>query len=79
VERQVAIIYAGTNGYLDKVPVGDVRAFEADLYTFIETRHPQVFRDVATKKQLDDPLKAALDAAVKEFTGDFASRKATAA
>jgi len=79
VERQVAIIYAGTNGYLDNVPVSDVRAFETELYRFIETRHPQVFRDIATKKQLDDPLKASLDAAVKEFVGEFASRKAAAA
>ena len=58
VERQVAIIYAGTNGYLDNVAVADVRAFETELYKFIETRHPQVFRGIAEKKQLDDQLKA---------------------
>ncbi len=79
VERQVAIIFAGTNGYLDSIAVSDVRAFETDLYTFIETRHPNVLRGIAEKKQLDDQLKAALDAAVKEFVGEFASRKATAA
>jgi F-type H+-transporting ATPase subunit alpha len=79
VERQVAIIFAGTNGYLDAIPVSEVRAFETDLHKFIETRHPQVFRGIAEKKQLDDQLKAALVAAVKEFAGDFASRKATAA
>src|SRR5262249_48526706 len=79
VERQVAIIYAGTNGYLDKIPVADVQSFEAELYKFVETRHPQLLRGIAEKKQLDDQLKAALDAAVKEFTGEFASRKATAA
>ena len=79
VERQVAIIYAGTNGYLDKVAVSDVRAFETELYKFIETRHPQVFRGIVEKKQLDDQLKGSLDAAVKEFAGDFSSRKASAA
>jgi len=79
VERQVAIIFAGTTGSLDSVAVPDVRAFETELYTFIETRHPNVFRGIADKKQLDDELKAALDAAVKEFAGEFASRKATAA
>src|SRR5436309_1929103 len=79
VERQVAIIYAGTNGYLDKVAVADVRAFEIELYKFMETRHPQVIRGIVEKKQLDDQLKGALDAAVKEFAGDFATRKATAA
>jgi F-type H+-transporting ATPase subunit alpha len=79
VERQVAIIYAGTNGYLDNTPVGQVRAFEAELYKFLDTRYAQVLRGIAEKKQLDDQLKSALDGAVKEFASDFASRKATAA
>src|SRR5438132_4608041 len=79
VERQVALIYAGTNGYLDPIPVSEVRNFETELYLFIETRSPQVFKDIRDKKQLDDPLKAALKAAVEEFTKDFAARKAAAA
>jgi F-type H+-transporting ATPase subunit alpha len=79
VERQVAIIYAGTKGYLDNVALGDVRAFETELYRFIESRHPTVFRGIAEKKQLDDQLKASLDAAVKEFATDFAARKSAAA
>jgi F-type H+/Na+-transporting ATPase subunit alpha len=79
VERQVAIIFAGTNGYLDAVPVADVHAFEADLYRFIDARSPQLFRAIAERKQLDDETKAALNSAVKEFAGDFAARKASAA
>jgi F-type H+/Na+-transporting ATPase subunit alpha len=79
VERQVALIYAGTNGYLDNIALTDVRAYEVGLYQFIETRHPQVFRTIAEKKQLDDQIKASLDAAVKEYGGEFASRKAAAA
>ena len=79
VERQVAIIFAGTNGYLDLIPLSDLRAFESELYRFIDTRHPQLFRDIAEKKQLDDQLKSALAAAVQEFASDFKTRKATAA
>src|SRR5437763_1180670 len=79
VERQVAIIYAGTNGYLDSVALTDLRRFETELYKFLETRHPQLLRGIAEKKQLDDQLKGTLDGAVKEFAGDFATRKATAA
>jgi F-type H+-transporting ATPase subunit alpha len=79
VERQVAIIYAGTNGYLDGVAVPDVRAFETELYQFIDTRHPEIFRGIVEKRQLDDQLKAALDGAVKDFTAGFTSRKAAAA
>jgi F-type H+/Na+-transporting ATPase subunit alpha len=79
IERQVALIYAGTSGYLDDVALGNVRAFETELYQFIETRHPEIFTGIVEKKQLDDSLKASLDGAVKEFAGAFASRKAAAA
>src|SRR4051812_3873269 len=79
VERQVALIYAGTNGYLDHVALSDVRAFETDLYKFIDARHSQVFKDIVAKKQLDDQTKAALDRAVKEFSAQFAARTTAAA
>jgi F-type H+-transporting ATPase subunit alpha len=79
VERQVAIIYAGTVGHLDNVAVSDLRAFETELYKFLETRYANVLSGIAEKKQLDDQLKASLDGAVKEFAGEFASRRASAA
>src|SRR5213082_910956 len=77
--KQILIIYAGTNGYIDDLPIDQVRDFETELYKYMETRHPQLFPAVAEKKQLDDQLKGALDAAVKEFAGDFATRRAAAA
>ncbi len=76
VERQVAIIFAGVNGYLDNVAVSDLRVFESELYTYLETRAPGIFQGIAEKKQLDDEIKAALTAAVKEFAAEFAARKA---
>src|SRR5437667_1886202 len=79
VEKQIAIIFAGTNGYLDPIPVAELRTFETELYTFLESQAPDVFRGLTDKKQLDDQLKGALDRAVKEFAGDFAARKAAAA
>ena len=79
VEKQVAIIYAGTVGHLDNVPVSELRTFETELYKFLETRHANVLSGIAEKKQLDDQLKAALEAAVKEFAGEFATRQASAA
>ncbi len=79
VERQIAIIYAGTDGHLDRIAVSDVRVFETELYGVLETRHPEILRGIAEKKQLDDQLKGALQAAVKQFASDFASRKAAAA
>jgi F-type H+/Na+-transporting ATPase subunit alpha len=56
-----------------------VRAYETELYRFLESRHPQIVNGIREKKQLDDQLKAALDAAVKEFSTDFLARKSAAA
>ncbi len=80
VEKQVAIIYAATNGFLDAVPVEQARAYEIELYKFLETRRPQVLSSLASKKQIDDELKAALQDALKEFGQQFtAAMKTTAA
>src|SRR5215203_4278076 len=76
VERQVAIIFAGTNGYMDTIALSDARAFESELYRFIESRHPQVFIGIKEKKQLDDQLKGALEVALKEFGGRFGAARA---
>src|ERR1700736_5031884 len=46
VEHQVAIIYAGTTGHLDEIAIPDLRRFETELYRFIDTRHPEVFRGI---------------------------------
>jgi F-type H+-transporting ATPase subunit alpha len=79
VERQIAIIFAGTNGYLDAIAISDLRAFETELYSFLEARHSAVLKGIAEKKQLDDALKGSLNDAVKQFATDFAARKAAAA
>ena len=64
---------------MDNVSLANVREYETELYRYIESRSPQLFSGIAEKKQLDDELKGALDKAVKEFSGDFATRKAAAA
>jgi F-type H+-transporting ATPase subunit alpha len=76
VEKQVAIVYAATKGFLDNVAVEDVRRYEEDLYRFLETRHPAVLTAVADKKQLDDETRGALENAVKEFGQTFTAKAA---
>jgi F-type H+-transporting ATPase subunit alpha len=79
VEKQVAIIYAATNGHLDQVPVEQAHAYEIELYQHLETRGSQVLSALAAKKQIDDEIKAALNAALKEFGQTFAAAHKTAA
>ncbi len=78
VERQVAIIYAGTNGFLDPLPVDAIGAYEQELYRFLETRKPGLLKTLADKKQFDDQLRADLNAALKEFGDAFAAARKTA-
>ena len=80
VERQVLILFAGTNGFLDPVAESDVATYERDLYQFIETRHKELLDRLTAQKKLDDQLKADVSAAIKAFTEQFvAARKGVAA
>jgi F-type H+-transporting ATPase subunit alpha len=79
VEKQVVIIYAATNGFLDSVEVEQVRAFETGLYQFLDTRRSQLLASLAEKKQIDDQVKADLNQALKEFGDTFAAARKTAA
>ncbi len=67
VERQVAIIYAVTNGHLDDVPVGHIRQWERDFLDYLEASHPAVLKDIKTKKALDDDITNRLKAAIGAF------------
>jgi F-type H+-transporting ATPase subunit alpha len=72
VEEQVAVIYAGTRGYLDKLPVNKIAAFSDALLSKLKTSYPNFLEGVRTKKaltpELETELKAALDAVVPTFT-----------
>jgi len=71
VEKQVVIIYAGTRGYLDDVDVKAIRKFEDELYPFIETKYPQIFESIRTKKKLDEDTEELLKKALEEFKAGF--------
>jgi F-type H+-transporting ATPase subunit alpha len=79
VEKQVAILFAGTQGLLDEVDVPEVRVYEEEFHRFMETRFGNVLAAIREKKNLDDQIKADLTAAIKEFTQQFVSARAAAA
>ena len=78
VAQQVVIIYAGTNGYLDAVPVGDVGKYQTALASFMETKRPGILQRIAEKKTLDDALKAEMNDALTEYAKAFAGAPAAA-
>ena len=67
MEKQVAIIFAGTSGYLDEIPVAQVRKFEENFLKFLDTVHSEILAGIRDKKEITDDNKKALIAAIDQF------------
>jgi len=67
VEKQVAMIYAGTSGALDEVAVGAVQRFEEEFFAFLDKTHTTLQKEIREKKALSDEIKKDLDEAIKDF------------
>jgi len=79
VEKQIVIIYAGTNGLLDDLAVKECQAFEQGLYQFLDNSFPTLGKRILEKKQLDDELRAEVRKAVQEFKAKFVAERRAAA
>src|SRR6202167_3170457 len=73
--KQILIIFAGTGGFLDDLPVNQVRDFEKELYKYVDATNPGVLRTIMEKKVLDDGLKAQLTDIVKQAKQQFVSSR----
>jgi F-type H+/Na+-transporting ATPase subunit alpha len=71
VEKQILIIYAGTQGFLDDLPVSELGRFEQELYNFVESKSPDLLPEIIAKKALDDGLKAKLKAVIDACKAKF--------
>lgn len=71
LEKQVSILYAGTKGYLDKYPVEVLSKYEAGLYPFIESKYPQIFSELAEKKEISDDLDKTMAKALSDYDEEF--------
>lgn len=67
LEREIQIIFAGTNGYLDDIPVDKVASFESNFLRFMEASHPDIGRKIIETKDLDKETEAGLRSAIDEF------------
>jgi F-type H+-transporting ATPase subunit alpha len=80
VEKQVLIIFAGGNKYLDDLEVPDVGRFERELFPYVETNYPGLLKMLREKKQIDDAIRAEIVKALDAFRETFrATAKAAAA
>jgi F-type H+-transporting ATPase subunit alpha len=75
VTKQILAIYAGTKGYVDDLAVEEIRAFEAELYNFVDTHHPGLLPKLAEKKELNDEMRGEFDRVLQEFKKQRAARR----
>ena len=73
--KQILIVFAGTGGYFDDLPVDQVRIFEAELYKFVDATNAGLLRSIMEKKVLDDPLKAEMAKVIKECKQQFVAQQ----
>jgi F-type H+-transporting ATPase subunit alpha len=78
MEKQVILIFAGTNGYLDPIPVPEVRRYEKELYSFLDLRHPEILKEVAEKKDIKGELTEKIKAVLVEFGETFQTEQSAA-
>ncbi|SDE39938.1 F0F1 ATP synthase subunit alpha [Desulfuromonas thiophila] len=71
VAQQIVVIYAANNGYVDAYPTQAIRRYEAELLSFMATKHGDIMNDLTTKKAIDADLQGRIKAALEEFKGQF--------
>jgi F-type H+-transporting ATPase subunit alpha len=71
VEKQVLVIFAATNGFLDSLAVADCRRYEKELLSFLDTRQPGLLKEIAEKKDIKGELTDRIKAALAEFAAVF--------
>jgi F-type H+-transporting ATPase subunit alpha len=71
LEKQVAILYAGTKDYLNNLPLDVLAKYEAGLYQFIETRHPEIFEKLREERKISDELDQQMAKALSEYGEEF--------
>lgn len=71
VEKQIVSLFAGTRGFLDPLPVEKVTEFEQQLHSFIESKYPEIFREIKEKKEITPELDEKMTKVIKEFSEIF--------
>jgi F-type H+-transporting ATPase subunit alpha len=71
VEKQILIIFAGTNGYLEMYPESVLLRYQEELFTLVEKEQPEIFRDIREKKALDADLEKKIKSFLEKFKGQF--------
>ncbi len=71
IEKQITVLYAGVNGFLDDIDPSDIVRFEKEFHEFIDSKYSSLITDLNAKKKVDDDIKEVLETAINEFKTIF--------
>jgi len=74
IEKQIAVIFLGVNGYLDEIPISQIGRLQQEYLAYLESSYSQVLKDLPAKKQIDDGLRATMTTAAGEFIKGFKAK-----
>jgi F-type H+-transporting ATPase subunit alpha len=74
-EEQVVIIFAATNGYVDEIPLEDIKRFETEFLEYIKVKNPKLLPDLAEKNELTDDLRTTLEKSIDDFLKTFKQKE----
>jgi F-type H+-transporting ATPase subunit alpha len=75
VEKQVVLLYAGTRGFVDKLPVESLREYEQELYRTFDDKYSGIMQSIREKMEINEETETKLKAALTEFTEKFAAAR----
>jgi len=67
VEKQIAIIFLGVNGFLDAIPVDQISRLQSEYLSFLESNYPDILKTIVSKKEISDALRASMTTAAQDF------------
>ncbi len=71
VEKQVVSVFAGTNDFLETIPISDVKRFEKEMHEYLELKSPEIYEDISTAKKLNDEIVEKLKSGIADFLNKF--------
>jgi len=73
LSQEVVVLYAGVRGFTDKYPVESLKNYEKELLSFVDSKHPDVMKEIDEKQELDPDLDNRIKNMLTEFDSVFAS------
>jgi F-type H+-transporting ATPase subunit alpha len=74
LEKQVMILWAAIRGFIDDIPIGNIKQFETEFHAYMEKNYPDIGHDIKNKRELDDALISKLKTAVEKFKAEFKAK-----